>query len=255
MFYFRIAALVTIVIITSGATLLTQSQPTFFRFTEKTGKEATVFIPNDATILVNRENIEIGDEIGVFTPDSLCVGAVVWQDSSTSVITVWGNDEMTTTKDGIDIGEQMHFRIWRRSVNTQYKQDDVRFSDSEPATGDDTYVTNGVYIVDLLTAEQVIVSVPHLRNSAIPHSFALEQNYPNPFNPSTVIQYDLPERSFVNLTVYNSLGQNVAVLVNEEHDAGFFETIFDASHLPSGVYIYHFHSGEYTESKKMLYLK
>ena len=89
----------------------------------------------------------------------------------------------------------------------------------------------------------------------IPNQFMLSQNYPNPFNPSTVIRYGLPERTFVNLNVYNSLGQNVATLIHEELNAGFFEVAFDASHLPSGIYIYRLQAGEYVKSKRMLYLK
>jgi hypothetical protein len=91
--------------------------------------------------------------------------------------------------------------------------------------------------------------------STIPKNYSLGQNYPNPFNPSTVIRYGVPERAFINLTIYNLLGQKVTTLVNEEHEAQYYETTFDASHLPSGVYIYRLQAGEYVESKKLLLLK
>jgi hypothetical protein len=72
----------------------------------------------------------------------------------------------------------------------------------------------------------------------VPVVFALEQNYPNPFNPSTTIEFDLPEASIVTLKVYNLLGQEVATLINRE-EIEFSETVeFDASSLPSGVYLY-----------------
>jgi hypothetical protein len=89
----------------------------------------------------------------------------------------------------------------------------------------------------------------------IPTEYILYQNYPNPFNPSTIIRYGLPDRCHVRLTVYNSLGQTVLRLVDEELEAGYYEVIFDASHLPSGVYIYRLQSGEFVHSKKTLYLK
>ena len=89
----------------------------------------------------------------------------------------------------------------------------------------------------------------------IPAEYVLNQNYPNPFNPSTVIRYGLPERSFVRLSVYNSLGQIVVQLVNEELDAGFYEIIFHASHLPSGTYIYRLQAGDFNESKKLTIVK
>jgi hypothetical protein len=85
--------------------------------------------------------------------------------------------------------------------------------------------------------------------------YQLSQNYPNPFNTSTIIRYIIPERSSVQLTVYNTLGQIVHKLVNRDLEAGIHEITFDASHLPSGVYIYRLQAEEYVESKKLLYLK
>jgi uncharacterized delta-60 repeat protein len=93
------------------------------------------------------------------------------------------------------------------------------------------------------------------RTAGIADRYILEQNYPNPFNPSTTIRFSMPERGNVNLTVYNVLGQRVAELLNDEIDAGVHELLFDASSLPSGMYIYRWQTGRYTESKKMLYLK
>ena len=101
--------------------------------------------------------------------------------------------------------------------------------------------------------EIVIVSI----NSeiGIPNKFELFQNYPNPFNPSTQISYQLPENSFVNLVVYNSLGQKVEELVNQEQTSGKYSVKFDASNLPSGVYIYKLQAGEFSSVKKMLLTK
>lgn len=88
-----------------------------------------------------------------------------------------------------------------------------------------------------------------------PTEYKLFQNYPNPFNPSTIIRYDIPERVHTRLSIFNTMGQEIATLVNEIQEAGYHETIFDASHLPSGVYIYRLQAGEYVESRKMLLLK
>ena len=99
-----------------------------------------------------------------------------------------------------------------------------------------------------------VTSVDHF-SSGVPTEFILHQNYPNPFNPSTVISYGLPERSHVRLMIYNGLGKLVAQLVDREQEGGFFEITFDASHLPSGVYIYRLQAGEYMKSKKLLYIK
>lgn len=91
--------------------------------------------------------------------------------------------------------------------------------------------------------------------SAIPKVFALEQNYPNPFNPKTLIQYALPQRSHVTLTVFNMLGQQVATLVNGEIDVGYHTVQFDGSNLAGGVYFYRLHADNFAETKKLLLVK
>jgi hypothetical protein len=86
-------------------------------------------------------------------------------------------------------------------------------------------------------------------------TFSLAQNYPNPFNPSTNISYSVASRQFVSLQVYDVLGRKVATLVNEAKDAGTYSVRFDASNLPSGVYLYRLRSGTYSETKKLLLMK
>ncbi|MCB0724674.1 MAG: T9SS type A sorting domain-containing protein [Ignavibacteriae bacterium] len=100
-----------------------------------------------------------------------------------------------------------------------------------------------------------IVTGLNVNTSIIPDRFGLMQNYPNPFNPSTSISFDLPERSDVNLTVYNTLGQSVAVLVNSSLQAGRYNYVFDASSVPSGIYFYRIKAGEFVETKRMVLIK
>ena len=85
--------------------------------------------------------------------------------------------------------------------------------------------------------------------------YKLEQNYPNPFNPSTVINFNLPQAAQVKLSVYNILGQEVAVLVDEFVNAGSYSKSFNASNLASGLYIYTLEAGSTKLSKKMTLLK
>jgi parallel beta-helix repeat protein len=89
----------------------------------------------------------------------------------------------------------------------------------------------------------------------IPREFALLQNYPNPFNPRTAVRSQLPVASWVRLVVYDLLGREVAVVVNERRAAGRYEDIFDASGLASGLYIYRLVAGLFTASRVMVLMK
>ncbi len=86
--------------------------------------------------------------------------------------------------------------------------------------------------------DAVLAGVENREISRGPGSFQLGQNYPNPFNPSTTIEYTIPGDSHTSLKVYNLLGQPVATLVERDMPAGVYRARFDASALPSGVYIY-----------------
>jgi hypothetical protein len=90
--------------------------------------------------------------------------------------------------------------------------------------------------------------------SGIPTEYKLE-NYPNPFNPVTVINYQLPQDGFVTLKVFDILGKEVATVVNEYKNAGYYKVNFDASRLTSGVYIYTINTNNFFLSKKMLLMK
>jgi hypothetical protein len=89
----------------------------------------------------------------------------------------------------------------------------------------------------------------------IPTVYKLNQNYPNPFNPSTIINYQIPEEGFVTLKIYDILGDEVKILVNENKSAGSYNIRLDASGLASGMYIYRLTAGNYVSTKKMLMIK
>ena len=89
----------------------------------------------------------------------------------------------------------------------------------------------------------------------VPVKFSLNQNYPNPFNPSTKITYTLASKSAVTLKVYDTIGNEVASLINQVQEAGSYEINFDAASLTSGVYYYRIEAGNFSSAKKMLLLK
>lgn len=113
-----------------------------------------------------------------------------------------------------------------------------------------------------------VVSVEEISDEQRPNDFKLSQNYPNPFNPSTTIKYSIPfvekhDHVTLQLVVYDILGREVAILVNQEQKSGNYEVHFDASNLTSGIYFYQIRADDilsntgqiYTETKMMLLLK
>ena len=98
------------------------------------------------------------------------------------------------------------------------------------------------------------------RNETFPQRFALDQNFPNPFNPSTRIRYNVLEKEFVNITIYDMMGRQVKTLINQSQDAGFKSIIWNATNdhgkaVSAGIYLYQIQAGEYISTKKMVLLK
>ncbi|MCB0747896.1 MAG: T9SS type A sorting domain-containing protein [Ignavibacteriae bacterium] len=113
---------------------------------------------------------------------------------------------------------------------------------------------NGNPLGDLTWFPEITVGVREISN-AIPTKYSLDQNYPNPFNPTTNINYSITNSGFVNLKIFNILGQEVATLVNQEQKAGQYAVDFDGSKLASGIYMYALQSNGVTLTKKMMLLK
>lgn len=105
--------------------------------------------------------------------------------------------------------------------------------------GDTTFLTIG--IEDIQTAPVA--------------EYKLYQNYPNPFNLSTSISYNLPQRSYIKLKVYDLLGKEIAILINEEKESGNHTERFNVKYLSSGIYIYELIAENFRESKKMILIK
>jgi hypothetical protein len=103
-------------------------------------------------------------------------------------------------------------------------------------------------------------AVSNIKNNNIPEVFSLSQNYPNPFNPTTTIRYGLPvvgdrHAYHVQIKIYDILGREVKVLVNEIQQAGYYDVKFDGKNLASGVYFYRIEAEEYILAKKMVLVK
>lgn len=122
---------------------------------------------------------------------------------------------------------------------------------------DETHVKQIQNTIDeiLTIYYDAITNVEEEELTALPKKFDLQQNYPNPFNPSTKIKYSLPETANVSMKLYDLLGREVVVLINKKKPAGNYEITFDATSLPSGIYIYRLKAGDFNVAKKMILLK
>jgi hypothetical protein len=101
---------------------------------------------------------------------------------------------------------------------------------------------------------EMVTAIPTSLPGA-PVTFMLAQNYPNPFNPSTTIKFELPKSSVVRLSVYDLLGREVSVLVNDRRNAGVHEVTFDGSALASGMYLYRLQAEDFVQTRKLLLLR
>ena len=107
----------------------------------------------------------------------------------------------------------------------------------------------------LLNFDPTLSDVERDDDKKIPVEIFLKQNYPNPFNPSTTIEFGIPESNFVTLTIYNMLGEQIEVLVNENLSAGNYKVNWNAKDFSSGIYVYKLLAGKFIESKKMILLR
>ena len=102
---------------------------------------------------------------------------------------------------------------------------------------------------------QLISTNVEQAENALPKTFRLEQNYPNPFNPTTTIQFALPRSSKVTVTLFDILGRQVAILVDDELEAGEHKVLFEPKNLATGVYIYRIQAEGFVQARKLMLLK
>lgn len=185
-------------------------------------------LPED--IIENYYNKEVGEEtyisfaIGNFGFDTLKVYDVISSDP-----------DFIVSRTQMNIPPE-----WGFGVNLNY-----RFTDPGKRSTTITVISSDSTAKNTFTVEV----------SGLPIEFVLQQNTPNPFNPTTKINYTLPSTGFTTLKVFNSIGEEVSVLVEEMQDGGKHTAIFNGSNLSSGVYFYQLQSGTLLQTKKMILLK
>ncbi len=169
-----------------------------------------------------------------------------------------------TGSTGIDINSDYYTAKYNTNGNKVWSAQYNGSSDSADVANDvvvdqigNIYVTGisrGTGSFDMITIKYSIITNSNYNISEV-IDFNLHQNFPNPFNPSTNLEFGISELGFVTLKVYNALGVEVAVLVNENKPAGNYSVQFDGANYPSGIYYYKLESGDFSEVKKMILLK
>ncbi|MGE5352932.1 MAG: S41 family peptidase [Acidobacteriota bacterium] len=146
---------------------------------------------------------------------------------------------------GMDISNPGEYLTHKK----QKVDDDVWLTPEDVNKGEDSVVKKALKWIN-----DNILSVNPENTSAVAE-FNLKQNYPNPFNPATTISYSIPKQSHVEMRIFDMLGREVSTIASKEQSAGEYKVQFDASTLPSGVYIYTLQAGQFRDSKKLLLLK
>jgi len=138
-------------------------------------------------------------------------------------------------------------------------------SSAENANNENTLIINSPRLANLFLQEfsnrytaaggtDVLTGIEQI-STELPKTFTMSQNYPNPFNPTTTFQFQMPLSGLVTVKVFDILGREVAILLNEVKSAGVYQITWNASILPSGVYFYQLHAGSFLEVKKAVLLK
>ena len=213
-------------------------------------KNKEYFVVSDSTILFNRKYLRTEND-SIFCFDI--------SDSTDKYILTFD----TTGVDDIDITYNKYFGI----SDSQYlfcvfqcmrysKKFGVVYTE-HPSAWSTLYYLSGC-IISGTTYGILSSTVENTNNNYI---FQLKQNYPNPFNPRTMINYSIPTESKVRIEIFNTLGQSVVVLVNDNKSAGYYETTWNAGSLPSGIYFINITANginsieSFTQVKKALLLK
>jgi hypothetical protein len=196
------------------------------------------------------------------TESASCTSCHTSMDASSAYMTIQGWQSEYSNLDSIanvNVAAAISFLTGSNDSTKIHILQEAQFNLALAEGDESAGVHNHMYTISLLNdvidkTTDIVMGVNDDLNS-IAKEFALHQNYPNPFNPTTMINYQIPQKSMVDLKIYNVLGEEVADLINENMDAGYYTVRFDAKNLPSGVYLYKIQAGEFSQVKSMLLLK
>ena len=167
---------------------------------------------------------ELGDEIAVYDSERNMVASIAWspEQEGHSGLAIWGDDETTSAKEGMTKGESFSIVLFDKSED---KMTSLKINRWE--RGDNVFAKDGVSVVGSISNKTVLTQ-----------DLELFQNVPNPVINTTSISFYLPQNGKINLTLSNTLGQEVLTLSKEEYSKGMHTLSMDASSLSTGVYFY-----------------
>jgi hypothetical protein len=202
-------------------------------------KGSKIFLVNGSEVLVSTDTCTTWTSASTGTPSGM-EPLAMYTDGSNIYIGTYGNGIYFTTNDG---GQWQAANSGLTNLNVR----GMIVRGTYIFAGTDAAIWRRP-VIDLATSVQE-------ESNNLPGRISLAQNYPNPFNPSTTISYQLSAVSNVKLNVYDVLGREICVLVNEIKQPGAHSTVWDAANMPSGVYFLKLTAGNYTQIRKMSLMK
>lgn len=195
-----------------------------------TDNPLTIVIDRDLNILAEFSKITCNVTLTANPPNGGTVtGAGIYDYASSVVI---------TASPSLTEGNKFKFINWTENSVEVSKNQSFTFT----ALADRNFVAN-------------FENITSVNEYGLPDHYSLKQNYPNPFNPVTIIEFGIPQESFVKLSVFNAIGEELLVLIEETLSPAFYSVPFNAGNLPNGIYFYKIQSGNYVQTKKMILLK
>ncbi len=208
---------------------------------------------NSVCFVNNQRGIAVGIRTILYTSD----GGENWEVSPDGEGSTWQSVFLMETGKAWAVstnGDIAYSNDWGHTWESQESGTGVNLMGTYFITDSKGWIVGNNGVI-LRTNNGGLVTDVSEENTNIIKEFRLEQNYPNPFNPSTTISYSITKKSNVVLKVFDVLGRQVTVLVNEGQLQGNYEVEFDASNLTSGIYFYRIQTGDFVESKKMVFIK
>jgi hypothetical protein len=184
---------------------------------------------------------ELGDEIAVYDSEKNMVASVAWipEQEGHSGLAIWGDDETTSEKEGMTMGEIFSVVLFDKSEDliTELKV-------NQWDRGDNVFSKDGLSVISSITTANVVTQ-----------ELELFQNVPNPVMDNTSISFYLPEDGKLKLTVSNTIGQEIMTLASSEFSKGMHTIQMDAKSLSTGVYFYKLEANKTSITKQLTLVK